>query len=514
MLADRMILHGTYGWCFALVMLGFALIFSRALARERGAPQDVNFTYFVDSTSDAGNNDRDPTVCDDGTGHCTLRGAIQLANNRAGADVINIGLPAGSVINLGSPLPDIAGAVSISGPGPDKLTVRRNTGGNYRVFNVTAGPVTFSGLTISNAVMAGDGGGINKNSATVNVTNCAFVGNIAQRGAGIFNTSGTLNVTNCTFTGNIASADGGGISNLSGTANVVSSTFSGNSANNSDPTSSGGGAICNGDFVHSFSGVLNVTNSTIIRNTAFTGGGITSAHLSTATVTNCTISENSSLRSDRGGGIANIANGPFNLKSSIVALSTGASRPDVSGAFITGGFNLVGKADGSTGLTAATDQTGTIASPLDPKLDPAGLQNNGGATQTIALQIGSPAIDKGSSVGLTGNLTTDQRGSGFPRAADYSNVANATGGDAADIGAFEGTALKITSIARLANGHILLQGLGTPNRPHAVEASPSLAPNSFTSFPSMPMADGTGVLQFDDATAASPTKQFYRLRFP
>ena len=57
--------------------------------------------------------------------------------------------------------------------------------------------------------------------------------------------------------------------------------------------------------------------------------------------------------------------------------------------------------DGSTGFTEPTDQTGTVASPLDPKLDPNGLQNNGGPTQTIALLWGSPAIDKGFFNGLT-----------------------------------------------------------------------------------------------------------------
>ena len=35
-------------------------------------------------------------------------------------------------------------------------------------------------------------------------------------------------------------------------------------------------------------------------------------------------------------------------------------------------------------------QTGrTIAEPLDPKLDPNGLQDNGGPTKTIAVLVGS-----------------------------------------------------------------------------------------------------------------------------
>jgi hypothetical protein len=111
-------------------------------------------------------------------------------------------------------------------------------------------------------------------------------------------------------------------------------------------------------------------------------------------------------------------------------------------------------------------------------------------------------------------LTTDQRGTGFPRAADYTNISNAVTGDGTDIGAVEGVALQITSIGRLTNGHILLQGLGVPSRAHTIEVSPDLSPNSFTAFGTMPVADGTGAIQYDDAAAVGPSRQFYRLRFP
>src|SRR5438105_12480037 len=124
----------------------------------------------------------------------------------------------------------------------------------------------------------------------------------------------------------------------------------------------------------------------------------------------------------------------------MIALNTGVIRssgesPDVYGAFKSQGFNLIGKKDGSTGFTAATDKKGTIASPLNPKLDSRGLHDNGGPTQTITLLAGSPAIDKGTSNGLTGPLTKDQRG--FARTVDNTSITNATGGDGTDIGAFE-----------------------------------------------------------------------------
>jgi hypothetical protein len=60
-------------------------------------------------------------------------------------------------------------------------------------------------------------------------------------------------------------------------------------------------------------------------------------------------------------------------------------------------------------------QDGSCSAALsgDPKLDPAGLKNNGGATQTIALQSNSPAIDRGNATTCADVATVnglDQRG--------------------------------------------------------------------------------------------------------
>ena len=87
---------------------------------------------------------------------------------------------------------------------------------------------------------------------------------------------------------------------------------------------------------------------------------------------------------------------------------------------------------GSTGFTEDTEQTG-----FDPGLDPNGPQDNGGSTPTVGLLALSPAIDKGTSAGLSGTPTTDERGVGFARTFDDPAVANAIGGDGTDIGAFE-----------------------------------------------------------------------------
>ena len=79
--------------------------------------------------------------------------------------------------------------------------------------------------------------------------------------------------------------------------------------------------------------------------------------------------------------------------------------------------SLIGTVDALTTLVGTGNLRGVA-----PQLGP--LANNGGPTRTHALLAGSPAINTGSN---PQNLTTDQRGAGFPR----------TNGTATDIGAFE-----------------------------------------------------------------------------
>src|SRR5687768_8562149 len=47
-------------------------------------------TFVVNSTGDGGDSDLGDGVCNDGSGNCTLRAAVQQANQLAGADTINV----------------------------------------------------------------------------------------------------------------------------------------------------------------------------------------------------------------------------------------------------------------------------------------------------------------------------------------------------------------------------------------------------------------------------------------
>jgi hypothetical protein len=80
------------------------------------------------------------------------------------------------------------------------------------------------------------------------------------------------------------------------------------------------------------------------------------------------------------------------LRNTLLAGNSAPSSPDISGAQLSQGYNLIGDSAGSSGYTD-TDLVGTADMPIDPVLGP--LQNNGGPTQTMALMPGSPALNAG-----------------------------------------------------------------------------------------------------------------------
>ncbi len=262
-------------------------------------------------------------------------------------------------------------------------------------------------LTVTNSTFSGNSGGvaIGNGAGTVTVTNSTFSNNSGYEGGAIYNGGGTLTVTNSTFSGNVAHnrGFGGAIENSSGTVTVTNSTFSGNLG-----IGGFGGAIDNG-------GTLILTNSTFTGNSAFVGGAIYNG--GTLIVTNSTFSGNGA-EDGNGGAIENfcadgVSSCAATLTNTIVANSP--SGGNCVGTITDDGHNLD---DGTTcGFSTANGSLGNT----DPKLA-AGLADNGGPTQTIALEAGSPAINAGDeSVCAAAPVNgLDQRGFARPRTG-YAN---------------------------------------------------------------------------------------------
>jgi len=104
------------------------------------------------------------------------------------------------------------------------------------------------------------------------------------------------------------------------------------------------------------------------------------------------------------GGVYN--NSTLNAIADIVANSS--SGGDCSGWSTSGIFHITDSGynlndDGTCGFTASTSLSDTA-----PKLNPAGPEDNGGPTQTISLEPGSPAI--GHVTKAADCQPTDQRG--------------------------------------------------------------------------------------------------------
>ena len=103
-----------------------------------------------------------------------------------------------------------------------------------------------------------------------------------------------LTIVNSTLNGNSATQNGGGILNSSGTATLTNVTLSGNSS---------GGFGVGGGIFNGGTATLTLTNVTISGNSAGGGGGIDIGEQATATLTNATLSSNQAGTS--GGGIVN-----------------------------------------------------------------------------------------------------------------------------------------------------------------------------------------------------------------
>jgi hypothetical protein len=307
-------------------------------------------------------------------GECSLREAIINANQNdqsgstdcaagEGEDTISIS-GTGATLALTSQLPPITDAAGLTIEGNMSTIDGQN---KVRVFEVASGAeLTLNNLTVANGS--------------------------AILGGGIFN-GGTLTVSNSTISGNSASNNAGGIFN-GGALTVSNSTISGNSASNN------AGGIGNG-------GVLTVSNSTISGNSASAnGGGISS--FTDLTVSNSTISGNSAA--GEGDGILN--NSRATLKNTIVANSPSACFGSTH--ITDDGGNL------DSGTSCGFNPANNSLSGVDPLLGP--LADNGGPTQTHALQRPSAAIDAAVECPPP---ATDQRGVSRPQGA------------ACDIGAFE-----------------------------------------------------------------------------
>jgi hypothetical protein len=322
-------------------------------------------TFTVTTTDD------DVGTCD--PGDCSVREALAAADVNAGEDTVSI--PAGHyVLTQGELFTNSLDTLNVVGHSARDTILDGN--GASRVFDAFDGTINMSHLTITGGVAPGDdpnapgqGGGIYFDGQQMTLDHVAVVGNKASgqsdfggQGGGIFGDE-AVTITNSLIAGN--TADGTG------------SNFSGGQ---------GGGIFGNEPLTLTNVTVANNVATPGLPNAAFPhsqGGGIFVNEQDT-TFTHVTIAGNQASGEDAGGGV--FINSPTAFVNSLVAGNTvdGASQNCLLNDVVTElGHNLQGTSD--CGFAAAGDIT------ADPLL--AALGNNGGETDTAALQSGSPAID-------------------------------------------------------------------------------------------------------------------------
>ena len=434
----------------------------------------VGITYYVNSSTDTGATDcATKTNTDCGIDDAIAAFDADTIPNDADTVVFSASI---TTLTVGTPtaIDNTTSGVTLAvdGNGPSTTAVSGD-GGMFSVFTVDSGvTATISGLTIEDGQYAqvtnglGYGGGIH-NSGTLALANSTVSGNTSfddspgGQGGGIYNANGgTLTVTNSAISGNSAigysEGQGGGIYNTNGGILMLTdSTVSDNTATCAavNPTygacpAGGGGLFNNGTAI--------VTNSTLSGNidngpgygaAIAVGGGM-------LTATSDTVSGNNGNAQ-----VAVINPGTLSMSATIVANNPGGPDCYVTGRLTEGDYNLAD--DTSCGFSTSPpfyDLPQTLAG-----LDLAGLQNNGGLTQTIALEPGSRAIGTDASL----CSTSDQRG--VPRPTTN-----------CDIGAVQLTAIVSSATNSLCINPSGVTSISTPT------PSPSL-----TSYSNPPSTGGT-----------------------
>jgi hypothetical protein len=326
-------------------------------------------------------NNYDPGsgTCD--PGGCTLREAVDLANTTAAGDDIYFASYVTGTINLYDGSIGITNPVTIHGPGPGSLTIDALGGSDIFYANmVTPGDsVGIEGLRLTGG-SALYGGAIDDINSEMTVVNSVLSGNEAGYGGAIYESGNYELFTIYSTLNNNYGFYGGAIESPGNFGLLGASTLANNDGNL-------GGAMLG------FGG--SIFDSTISGNEAVNGSGGVYAYYGYS----------------------------YN---SIAANNTGGN-PDIGSPNWFSAFSLI-ENPGFTALNPGLMIQGPNIVGQDPQLG--GLANNGGPTPTQRPAAGSPVVDKGFSY-----ADADQRFSA--RIVDNPNVANAAGGNGADMGSVE-----------------------------------------------------------------------------
>lgn len=361
-------------------------------------------TFTVNTTQD---NPPGPGECEGVAGDCSLRQAIDMANGEPGPDTVvlpagNYGLtiePTGGTPGDSGDL-NVGGELTIEGAGARKSVIDASAIKDRVLELEDGGTLTLIHLGVTGGNTSDGGGGIYSENGELTLEGVAVTDNEADEsgyGGGInIEEGGAVTIRNSVVSGNRNSGDGGGIYSEVETLTIEDSTIADNVVNTAlYPSSSGWGAY--GGAIEAYGELLVLKNDTIAGNQVIDGNGGEEGY-GAALAAEFTKSE---------------------VVNTIIANNTGTEVGEYGQCETTLeslGHNLE--------TTEPAGEVRCFEAPTDLIADPllGALANNGGETDTMALQAGSPAIDAGDAALC---LPTDQRGEPRPSGAGC------------DIGAYE-----------------------------------------------------------------------------
>ncbi|MGC4110828.1 MAG: choice-of-anchor Q domain-containing protein [Nocardioides sp.] len=263
-------------------------------------------TFTVTTTEDSDLATPTGTTCvDASTGKCSLRAAVNAANNLEKPVRIVLGKHT-YTLSLAAAL-SVANhhGTSIVGQGTSKTSIAGAGSGLFYVSNSTAGPAALflSSLTLKNG-SASDGGAIetaDDEGVALNLDHVALRNNTASTAGGAIYAYGynTVYISDSTFTGNHAPS-GGAIYQYWSNLDIADTTFTSNSTT--------AGANGYGGAVYNYYGVFDMTGGSMTGNEAgdatyYGAGGAIYDYGSTTTLTGVHVDNNSAHTDGEGGAI-------------------------------------------------------------------------------------------------------------------------------------------------------------------------------------------------------------------
>ena len=345
------------------------------------------------------------------TGSTTFTGNSSLYDNSGGAiydDGHSLTLT-GTVFNHNTSWDGTGGAIYVQNGDltmtgakfNDNVAMDTNAGAiDYEA----AGAISMTGSGFNgNQALYGGSGAVQQGDSTASATvaGSTFTNNLAYNSPiGTWHQyAGDLTITNSSFTGNSSTNEVGGIQQDSGNLTITGTTFDHNSA-------LGYGAAI---YDHQSDGdTTTIKNSTFYRNDAplDEAGGYYHDGGSNAVINNVTFDEN--VSSTDGGSALTVYNAPTVITNSIFAGSPFGSCIDYSS-----GIDMVNSTNNIDDGGGCFDAGVNNQNNVNPAsiFDTAGLADNNGPTETVALVATSPAIDAGNDATCE---TTDQTGASRP----------------------------------------------------------------------------------------------------